>query len=384
VKSIFSEQYQLIIGSRHIFKNIKRKLKYISPFSINLRYIGCLGDRNMGDEFLYQSIQQLFPQLILTPYFTNKMALWERVLNSPFFQGSVLGGGTLIRGIHQINRSYYFDFLDAQRKYPPGIVFGAGVANPEFWCRTIGFRDLRKQWCDLLSSSLYVGVRGPISQHLLAECGYHNAEIIGDPALSLAEDSYKSKEGKKHLGLNIGVSNGNVWGDECDILEKVIQFGEIMMNRGWRISFFPVWHKDLEYIMEAVRRLRNDSLSIFTNYLSISKTLEFLTSCDVFVGEKLHSVVLAHCSRTPSIMLEYRPKCRDYMKSMDLEHLNIRTDQIDTDRLVYQVEELYERNAEMQEHIDKKVHHYKKLQHKKAKMITEMLTKNDALQEVLS
>ena len=42
---------------------------------------------------------------------------------------------------------------------------------------------------------------------------------------------------------------------------------------------------------------------------------------------KLHSVVLANCSYVPSVMLEYRPKCSDYMSSVGQEKYNIRTDQ---------------------------------------------------------
>lgn len=356
-----------------MFKNIKRKLKYISPFSIMLRYIGWLGYGNTGDEFLYKSIQNLFPKFILIPYIRTRMLFWQRISGTPFFQGSVLGGGTLIN-----KRTFYFELSYVQKNYSPSFIFGTGVAHPEFWRKFNGYVDIRLKWCDLLRSASYVGVRGPISKYLLEDVGFLNAEVVGDPALSLAKENYLVKKGSRHLGINIGVTRGFLWGSEHDILERIVQFGKIMVKRGWKISFFPVWHEDRDYIDVAARRINSNSVDIFEDYLDISKTLEFLSSCDVFVGEKLHSVVLAHCARTPSIMLEYRPKCRDYMESMDMEEMNIRTDRIDVDQLVSEVEALYERNDEIQARINMKVIHYKKLQHKRANMITKAIMKDSA------
>ena len=88
-------------------------------------------------------------------------------------------------------------------------------------------------------------------------------------------------------------------------------------DKGWEITFLPVWEDDLPYIEEAARRI-NKQVKIFRKYRSVPDTLRFMESRDVFIGEKLHSVALACCAYTPSIMLEYQPKCRDFMTSLDL------------------------------------------------------------------
>ena len=44
-----------------------------------------------------------------------------------------------------------------------------------------------------------------------------------------------------------------------------------------------------------------------------------------FVGMKLHATALATCALTPSVMLEYRPKCRDYMQSIGQEAHTFKT-----------------------------------------------------------
>jgi polysaccharide pyruvyl transferase WcaK-like protein len=43
---------------------------------------------------------------------------------------------------------------------------------------------------------------------------------------------------------------------------------------------------------------------------------------------KLHATVLATCALTPSIMLEYRPKCRDYMQSIGQDRFTFKTDSL--------------------------------------------------------
>jgi polysaccharide pyruvyl transferase WcaK-like protein len=266
----------------------------------------------------------------------------------------MLGGGTLI------NAPLYGEQLrQAQKLNYPTIVFGAGVRNPEFWDRIPGASNLLSEWIPLLEQSEFVGVRGPISQSILEQNRFHKAEVIGDPSLFLARPKIERKTMNKKLGLNIGISYGKIWGKEEEVLDFIVNFVQIMIDKGWEITFVPVWDKDLPYIEEAVRRI-NKNIKIFLKYKSLQDTLRFIESCDIFIGEKLHSVVLACCTYTPSIMLEYRPKCRDFMTSLDLQKYNIRTDCLDNEHIIALCNELYEKNSLMQRYIYDRVIAYKK------------------------
>lgn len=68
--------------------------------------------------------------------------------------------------------------------------------------------------------------------------------------------------------------------------------------------------------------------------------LDSIRECDVFVGEKLHSVVLASAVFVPSIMLEYRPKCLDFQLSLGRGEYNIRIDKLEAADLVDRLEQL--------------------------------------------
>jgi polysaccharide pyruvyl transferase WcaK-like protein len=69
-----------------------------------------------------------------------------------------------------------------------------------------------------------------------------------------------------------------------------------------------------------------------------------LERCDVFVGIKLHSVILSYCANTPAIMVEYQPKCRDFMASIDMEQYNVRVDEFKSEITKKLVCEMYKNN----------------------------------------
>jgi polysaccharide pyruvyl transferase WcaK-like protein len=55
-----------------------------------------------------------------------------------------------------------------------------------------------------------------------------------------------------------------------------------------------------------------------------------LARCSVAIVCRLHAGILASLSGTPSVSLEYRPKCRDFALSIDDERSLIRTDQVNS------------------------------------------------------
>ena len=65
-----------------------------------------------------------------------------------------------------------------------------------------------------------------------------------------------------------------------------------------------------------------------------------LRSCRVFVGEKLHSIVLAATVTPPALALGYHPKCLDFQESLQRGDYAVCTDRLEVSDLVDRVDEL--------------------------------------------
>ena len=350
-----------------IINSARRNWQYLLPFKRRLGYIGWLGFGNLGDEAMYTAYQKLFSQYNILPFkYTEKIKKLEKITKRRFFHAVQLGGGTLI------NEPGYLEKIKlAQENAFLTFVLGAGVRNPAFW-------DTKKQpnylpeWVECLRKAFYVGVRGPLSKKILAENGFSQTEVTGDPALFFGRDKIVRKKHNKKLGINFGVANGNVWGSEKGIFDFILRLTQKMQADGWEVTYLPVFYKDVSFIEEAARQ--NRSVKICYDYKSFKKTLDFLEQCDLFIGQKLHSVIFAMCVHTPSIMLEYRPKCLDFMMSMDMEEFTMRTDNLDIEKILFLIDKLENDLYGFQEKIWQKVNFYRSLQIEKAEYIIKYLT----------
>jgi len=310
---------------------------------IRARYIGWVGRGNLGDEALYKAIGELFYDH-LSFYAADE---YRRHLD---VQAVFLGGGTLIKSrAKSLKRLEKELGLHPQAKF---IVFGTGVGDATMW-EKFGY-PIDIEWCrKMLEQAAYLAVRGPLSKKHLEDWGVKKEiHVIGDPAIWFAGDVIISKQKSKRIGVNLGPSRGLIHGqNEMYVLECATRLLRRLNDEGWQITIFPMIQDDVEYLNQAIQMAGISKVAIHKQFHDLSATLDMLEEQDVFIGEKLHSVILAHCVYTPAIMLEYRTKCRDYMLSMDLEEWTYRTDNLDADLIVKRLYQLYENSEQHQQHL---------------------------------
>lgn len=314
------------------YKTIGSTKRYIDFFRQSLTarpprvaYVGgFFGHDNLGDEALYDAVESLFNRCSLLkyprkPWVTHIAGVLPRV------HCAILGGGTLINRIESWR-------LLAERCFeifPASFVFGTGVAHPEFWSSQLGWKDTLKEWKAILGKCRYIGVRGPLSAQLLADAGLGGVEVIGDPALAFAVNS-PPDDGSyipDSLGLNISQADGRLWGTEDHVLREYISLAKTAKKAGWRVKWFVVYPPDLEITRKAAE-LSGTSDEIHKIYTDVGEYLELVRTLSTFVGMKLHATALACCAYVPSVMLEYRPKCRDFMQSIGQDEVTLRTDTV--------------------------------------------------------
>lgn len=320
--------------------NKTRHLPLLWPFNRRLLYVGWLGHFNMGDEIMYLAHRSAFPEYCLVKEVPrpNRLALLDALTPHRLLEAVMLGGRTLIGSSRYRNAlARVFSVYDTL----PAFMLGTGVEDPSFHTadQPRGSHELR-QWEQILPRFHKIAVRGPHSQAILAEHGLQ-AEVVGDPALLLADDEPSHDFVERLIGVNLGGFK-TLWGNNPElVLEQMIGFLRRMIRRGWTIRFIPVSPQDMPYVCEAARQI-GSAVQVFGNYTCAESLFKAIRECHVFIGQKLHSVVFSSAVYVPCLMLEYQPKCADFQASLNREAFTVRTDVIKIDELLDKVDDLAE------------------------------------------
>lgn len=305
---------ELARGARKAFRPAPSGSAEVTPTAgsdtgPSISYVGLAGHDNLGDDAMLAAIRQLMPWATVDPDRQDADVV-------------MLGGGTLLNADgYYLNKVRRVDGPDAER-----IVFGTGVRNPGFW----GVTERIDDWRPFLESSLSVGVRGPDSLAALREWGYAGeVDILGDPALALDRPMVESRDGLVVLcPLHTG---GSCWGgDDEAVLARFAQLASHFTQEGRPVALLTAHPHDDRWAIEVMRMAGLPDLEYLPGYHDVGVTLDLIASADVMVGERLHAIVLAAAMGTRFVGVEYRPKVRDFAKSINADAWVVRTDAIES------------------------------------------------------
>jgi polysaccharide pyruvyl transferase WcaK-like protein len=297
-------------------------------------YGGWLGHRNLGDEASYAAIRDAFrPACVVHPRSRLSNA-FRKVGLARQHDLVIVGGGTQIG-----ETGFRGPVLRAMERCDNCVVFGTGVEDPAFWpSRDPGRYDL-DAWRPILQRSAYIGVRGPRSQRYLQEIGIES-EVIGDPACMFVRPRARPAATKCRLGVNLGSGSQGMFGNDELVFESLLGFAKKMLADGWDITPYVVFPGDMPIVAKLARQIGLPQSNIRCFYNDPAGFMDSVSEESVFVGFKLHAVVLAYCAHVPALMIEYRPKCRDFMESIGADDFVIRADLLTVDHLLSSMEKL--------------------------------------------
>jgi polysaccharide pyruvyl transferase WcaK-like protein len=242
------------------------------------------------------------------------------------------------------------------------IVFGAGVEDPTFWLSRDASRYDLRRWKPILERCAYIGVRGPRSQHYLRQIGIES-EVLGDPACMLVRtDARRRPDHERRLGLNLGGGSFGMFGSDEAVFTTLLSFAKKIRSGGWDITLYVVFPSDLSIAVEFARQLGLPPSRIRCFYNNPHDFMDSVSELSVFVGFKLHATVLAYCAGVPAFMIEYRPKCRDFMESIGADDFVMRADQLTVELLLAKVEELNSHGSALISATSRRLEHFRQKQ----------------------
>ena len=307
---------------------------------VSVAYVGFTGHANLGDEAVRVAIERLMP-----------WATFEAEPADP--QLLMVGGGTLING-----RRYYLNrMLRQESDSIERALFGTGVRSPEYW----GVTEPMEDWFSFIDSSLYAAVRGPDSVRNLRTLGYRRGlPIIGDPALFLEPPADTPSVGGRVVVCPV-FTNGNLHGGSDDeVFDTLARLIQRLRAEGRDVVMLSAFPQDDRWVIDIMRRAASPDLPYVAGYADIDDTMALLASADLVVGERLHAAIMAAAAGTPFVAIEYRPKLRDFARSVDQEATVVRTDEMD--RLESVFDEVWARRETHAGELADRVGNYRSLQ----------------------
>lgn len=312
--------------SRKIQK-LNRILSLLTSSKKSLLYSGFVDYFNLGDEAIWEATKIQFSpfDLLYAPLINNSIT--KQIVESKKYQLGILGGGTLIGdNLKDGTNPFRQQFESVVHRCSNYIVLGTGVGPVS---------SIKKQnlwlndWKRILENCSYIGVRGPESIKSLENIGIQ-AEIFGDPACLLSQNAGYWSPKNNVIGVNIRPISID---SEFNVIEEIQNFLLNQIKQGFQIEFFIVSPSDIPINKQIAKNLNLEGAKFHYFYKSAFNYLSAVKSVNAFIGFRLHSVILSMCAGVPSIMIEYDRKCYDFMKSINMENLNINVNFVQQEKL---------------------------------------------------
>lgn len=321
-----------------------------------ISYSGWIGHNNIGDEALYLANKKLFSEFEL--------------VNEEFYNSSditLFGGGTVIP--HPRFSEH------AAKKLV--VAIGVGVKDPSFrnqpfapvdigyWLGRSGLdfvlenryirHGLRQlEWLfdsvtlhrkyvneddfQLLEDIDYISVRGPKSKEILSRYGI-DCRIVGDTALVLEPTNYHNQSTKRVAVTLKATGRDLKWRKNEEYVDIVKSFCQSHSDE-YEFVFVPFRPVDIPLHIELTKSVKNSQFKDHCSYVDVQAVVDELARCDLVIGERLHANILAACSYTPFISVEYQPKNSDFAESVGMSDYNTRIDHLTTEWLENRTDEI--------------------------------------------
>jgi polysaccharide pyruvyl transferase CsaB len=309
---------------------------------------GYYGFRNSGDEAVLQSILlalesegaaagltiepivlSIEPELTTRMYgvpSVHRMRLGEVRSAIRESDGLISGGGSLLQdatGWKTI--PYYLGILKlAQWAGKPTFIYSQGLGPVN---RKIFYSPIASTF----SKCEYVSVRDAESADLLRRMGYtKHVEVVPDPVMGLplrqneqglsgsADGSVSDTMGQPVIGVSV-----RYWNKDRSELRGIVDSLKLILARKAAIVRFLPFHlpSDEKASLEIMEHLQ-DSLGLGSVELAQGvehpqDMLREVSSCDLLIGMRLHSLIYAASQHVPTIGISYDPKIDQFLHRLD-------------------------------------------------------------------
>jgi polysaccharide pyruvyl transferase WcaK-like protein len=300
-------------------------------------YVGWIGFNNIGDELMWLLFRDLCRSYLPDKHYDVIPSIPGVDIRNPGpYDTVVLGGGSLLipgyidvayQAVKKNKKVLIWGSGHDRQDYPELDASGKATTNLAY---TGENEATNAKLAELVQSSVYCGVRGPLSYQFLEDSGVdmEHAIISGDPAFLLHPPSPgKRAQESRTIGVNWGTAYNRIFGgNEEKVEQHLVEALRQLISKGYRIQIFPVWGPDREACKRLYAKLGNkDKAELDLELYHHDDLLDKMKSYALTINFKLHASYLSAAAGVPFISLGYRFKSIDFGHSIKLPEFVLST-----------------------------------------------------------
>ncbi|HNR65867.1 MAG TPA: polysaccharide pyruvyl transferase CsaB [Atribacterota bacterium] len=263
----------------------------------------------------------------------------------------ISGGGGLLQDVSGKGLSiiYYLSLILLARLFKiPNVIYGQGIGPIR---REINRKILRL----ILSKTNLIIVRDEQSQLLLQQIGIEKESVLvyADPSFLLKKEQLSSeiekyyflgpRYGKSINKMTIGVIIRNCKEIEQDYNQKVLQLAKVadhlITKYQSRLIFIPFQiDNDLTLLNDVIKQMKNSSVDCLEREINPAQMLSFFSELSLTIGMRFHAILFSTINNNPFIAIDYDPKVRNYVNSLELPELLLNLNQLTIKYIDYKLQ----------------------------------------------
>jgi len=288
-------------------------------------------------------------------------SFFTRLLNGDFKKTSqavkdcdffLLGGGGLFDGKSLKGMIIWAVQAAAAYHYKkPVILYAQSISSTD---------SKLKKWIikKIFRKASFIAVRDENSKEILKEI------IPGKPIHTMPDMIFRIEnlEKKNNTQDTILICPKKIEWMREELKNAIVEFANKLIQENKRVEFLAFAKEDQEYLEEIADKItRRDKIEIHGFSENKNDIFEIFKEADFVLGMRLHSVLTAISSKTPFIGINYNPKVKNALESMNLEKHLIEPEDVDGEKLM----ELFNESASEKDRIKKRLESSKDAQLKK-------------------
>lgn len=360
--------------------------------------VGYYGFNNTGDEAILYSIIRSMKQrdknieitvLSNNPEKTRKVYgvkarnrwKWHEVLSTIFNHDIlVFGGGSLLQDVTSTRSlDYYLMIARVALLLRKKVYFMAQGIGPFKQKRS------REKVVSLLNRVDVITVRDRDSKQELLDLGVTKPqmEVTADGVFSLYRNEVEKHPGEKVLARNgiegerlsrlIGFSVRD-WAELSNYKNTIAKLADALTGSGYQVVFVPFHFPDDVSCARDIAKLMVEEAVVMKEQYNTVEMLGIIDKMDLFIGMRMHSIVMASIMGVPTIGLSYDPKIEAAVHATG-QTFGGRVENLDIDKLLYAAKELLMNRDAISESLLERVDKLRSRSRKNMDILVDMMGK---------